>query len=143
MGYLTGKTGLPYQAISEVVEALHEGLRARHISKMMFKQMLRIVEEFPGELNEVRGVLEQLKEGKRVDMIEWIESHYHELNQDGRLKANGRSPARRSHSHSREPSPQPLERDGTLELPDDGTQELPEAESVEVEPIRMKVVPPP
>lgn len=76
LGYLSAATALPIELLFEFMEALDELAKSRVLSQPNLKQMLKLVQDFPGEAEKVLKFLKGLRDGKPLDLIGFIEGHY-------------------------------------------------------------------
>lgn len=143
MGYLVGKHGVELEPLFEVIDLLEELITERLISTIMKKQIVVLMEDFPREIKSMGKVLGELKYGKNVDLIRWIEEHYQNGNKHSPDKRNAeeRKENPEESGMKQEEEPVPLGAvpvDGTLELEHSShTEELEEQQRREQEDIEM------
>ena len=62
----------------------------------MCLQVLQIIEEFPQELPEITSTIQSFAEGKPIDFVHWVESHYHEVNPNRNIARDPSLPEKES-----------------------------------------------
>jgi hypothetical protein len=105
LGYLAASTSLPIELLFEFMEAINDLVKTRILSQPNVKQMLKLLLDFPAEADKILKVLKSLQNGAALDLINFIESYYHD-----RPSAVDREEAG--------PPPSELNNDGTMELED-------------------------
>ena len=76
LGYLSSATALPIELLFEFMEVLDELAKSKVLSQPNLKQMLKLIQEFPGEAEKAIKFMKGLRDGQPLDLIGFIEGHY-------------------------------------------------------------------
>lgn len=88
------------------MESIHQLTEQRLVSQLIVKQLLQLVEDCPGQTDRIVKGLKSIGDGSSIDIIQWIESFYHDAPDHNRNQD----------TESLADSPAEVRNEGTMEL---------------------------
>ena len=109
------------------------------LSELVCKQFIQLIEEFPAELEEITQTLKHIVRGEKVDVVYYVESHYHDINpRRNHVPSTEVDKGNIDHRRDEVAEPAPIKAVGKAEALEkkpsyEGTQELPDLDDDQVE----------